>query len=306
MYKHVSDEIIMVRPAGFYANPNTAADNIYQQESDESLESIQAKAVAEFDLLVSKLQEKGVKVNVIEDVKEPTTPDCIFPNNWFSCHEDGTLVLYPMFAPQRRDESIKFFEQVKTIMKSKQPDRELKIVDYRQDVEQEKYLEGTGAMVLDRKAKVAYCCLSARANKEVFLKFCKDNQYKPVYFVAKQYGLSVYHTNVIMGIGEKLAIVCLDSIVDKKERELVVTQLKDSGNEILDITLDQVKHFLGNNIELKGQERNVILMSKVAFDSLSQDQLTIINQYADIVHSDIPTIEYYGGGSARCCVAEVF
>lgn len=306
MNRHVSDEIIMVRPAGFYANPNTAADNIYQQSSEESLASIQAKAVAEFDILAQKLMDKGVKVNVIQDVVEPTTPDCVFPNNWFSSHEDGTLVLYPMFAIQRRDESIKFLDQVKTIMKNKQPDRKIKIVDYRDYVDQEKYLEGTGAMVIDRKAKVAYCCLSARADKEVFLKFCEDTGHKPVYFVAKQDDLPVYHTNVIMGIGEKLAIICLDTITNPEERAHVVASLKAAGNEILDITLDQVKQFLGNNMELKGAKRNVLAMSKVAFESLTKEQLAIIDQHADIVYSDIPTLEFYGGGSVRCTIAEVF
>ncbi len=306
MNRHVSDEIIMVRPAGFYANPNTAADNIYQQASDESLESIQTKAVEEFDSLAQKLKDKGVKVNIIHDVKDPTTPDCIFPNNWFSSHEDGTLVLYPMFAPQRRDESVKFFEQVKTIMKNKQPNRELRIIDYRPYVNEEKYLEGTGAMVIDRKVKIAYCCLSARANKEVFLKFCEDTNHKPVFFFGEQDGLPVYHTNVIMGIGEKLAIICLDSIANAEERKLVETSLRDSDNEILDISLDQVKHFLGNNMELKGKDRNVLAMSKVAYDSLTDKQLKIIDKYADIVYSDIPTIEFYGGGSVRCTMAEVF
>lgn len=306
MYRHLSDEIIMVRPAGFYANPNTAADNLYQKSSDESLESIQEKAVAEFDLLVEKLKDKGVKVNVINDVKEPTTPDCVFPNNWFSSHEDGTLVLYPMFAPQRRDESIKFLEQVKEIMKNKQPDRELKILDYRHYVDENKFLEGTGAMVIDRKSKVAYCCLSARADKEVFLKFCEDTNHKPVYFHAQQDGIPVYHTNVIMGIGEKLAIISLDSIVDENERKMVEQSLKESGNEILDISLDQVKEFLGNTMELQGKDRAVLAMSKVAYESLSDEQLKIIDKHADIVYSDTPTLEFYGGGSVRCTIAEVF
>lgn len=306
MYKHTTDEVIMVRPAGFYANPNTAADNIYQQESDESLEIIQKKAVAEFDILVEKLKAKGIKVNVLEDVKEPSTPDCVFPNNWFSSHEDGALVVYPMFAPQRRLESGKFLEQVKEIMEKREPNRELKIYDYRDYVEQEKYLEGTGAMVIDRKTKTAYCCLSARANEEVFLKFCEDTGHTPVTFHGVQDGVPVYHTNVIMGIGEKLAIICLDSIAYPDERVKVEKSLRDSGNEILDISLNQVKEFLGNNLELKGAERNVIAMSTVAYNSLTDEQLKIIDKYADIVHSDIPTIEFYGGGSVRCTIAEIF
>lgn len=306
MYKHVSDEVIMIRPAGFYANPNTAADNIYQQESDESLDIIQRKAVIEFDDLVKKLEAKGIKVNVIEDIKEPSTPDCIFPNNWFSSHEDGFLVIYPMFAPQRRLESGKFLKKVETIMKNREPNRDLKVLDYRDYVEQEKYLEGTGAMVIDRKTKTAYCCLSARANEEVFLKFCQDTNHTPITFHGVQDDMPVYHTNVIMGIGEKLAIICLDSIANADERLKVENSLRESGNEILDISLEQVKEFLGNNLELKGKERNILAMSTVAYNSLTDEQLKIIDKYADIVHSDIPTIEFYGGGSVRCTIAEIF
>lgn len=306
MNLHVSNEVIMVRPAGFYANPNTAADNIYQQASDESLEIINEKAVKEFNELVLKLEDKGIKVNILEDIKEPSTPDCIFPNNWFSSHEDGSFVLYPMFAIQRRLESIKFVDQVKKIMQDKNNNREIVEYDYRDYVNQDMYLEGTGAMVIDRKVKVAYCCISARANKEVFLKYCEDTGHTPVMFSGLQDGIPVYHTNVIMGIGEKLAIICLDAIVDKEERNKVEQSLKDAGNEILDISLEQVKEFLGNNLELKGKDRNVIAMSTRAFNSLSDKQLEIIDKHADIVHSDIHTIEYYGGGSVRCTIAEVF
>ena len=307
MYQHTTDEVVMVRPAAFFANPETAADNVYQQSSDEKLEVIQTKALKEFDDLVTILRAEGLKVNVLQDIVLPSTPDSIFPNNWFSSHEGATMIVYPMFPKFRRDEAGKFQNSIAQIAQKKAKKGEFfRVIDYSYNTEIEKYLEGTGAMVIDRKNKVAYCCISQRADKELFEKFCKDTGHEAVSFHAQQDGKPVYHTNVIMGIGQENAIICLDAIVDKKEREMVENKLKSGGNIIVEITLEQVKQFLGNNLELKGKNGNILTMSEVAYKALTTEQIKMIEKSTKIVYAPIETIEFYGGGSVRCMIAEIF
>lgn len=307
MFKHNTDEVVMIRPAQFYGNEETAVNNVYQNTSDEAHDSIQTKALKEFDNLVEMLEAKGIKVNVLQDTLEPSTPDSIFPNNWFSTHEGGTMVLYPMFAENRQAEIAKFKDTVIDIAKNKVDKKEIfKVIDYSSNNEREIRLEGTGAMVIDRKVKVAYCCLSQRADKELFEEFCTRTGHTPVYFSASQDGMPVYHTNVIMGISEKYAVVCLESITDEAERKMVKESLEKSGNEVIDITLGQVKEFLGNNLELMGKDGNLLCMSDTAYKSLTEEQKQIIEKHAEILHAPIDTIEFYGGGSVRCMIAEIF
>ena len=307
MFKHTTNSVIMVRPAGFYANPDTADDNVYQNSSDESLESIQAKALAEFDNVVELLKKEGIDVNVIQDVKEPSTPDCIFPNNWFSSHEGDTLVIYSMFSQARRYEMEKFKRQVEEILLRKNDNRLLSVLDYSYATKRNIFLEGTGAMVIDRKNKVAYCSVSKRADKELFYHFCKDTGHTPVTFSAMQDDQPIYHTNVLMGIGEELTLICLDTIVDENERKMVKESLENGGNTIVELSLDQVKNFLGNNIELKAKEgKNILAISTTAYNSLCAEQIKIIEEKLKIFHAPIDTIEYYGGGSMRCMIAEIF
>lgn len=308
MYQHTTDEVIMIRPYSFYSNEQTAVNNVYQHSNEENKISIQEKAVREFENLKQALIDKGVTVHMLFDTAEPSTPDSIFPNNWFSTHEGEKMVLYPMFASNRQIEMHKFKHQVEEIVAKRQAsDKLLSIVDYSPYYENRKYLEGTGAVVIDRKSKTAYCCLSPRADLELFQQFCKELGYEGITFRAFQEGRPIYHTNVLMGIGENKAIVCLEAIKDKQERQMVYDKLINSGKEVIEISLEQVKQFLGNTLELKGRDReNFIVMSETAYRSLSPSQKKVILKDTEIVHVPVDTIEYYGGGSVRCMIAEVF
>lgn len=307
MYKHSTDEVVMIKPAGFMFNAETAVNNQYQNQDDKDPKVVQERALKEFNNLVSMLEERGVKVNVLEDTVSPSTPDSIFPNNWFSTHEGGTMVIYPMFAENRRLEITKFRDQVEKIAIEKQKDEEFfTIIDYSKNDVRNKILEGTGSMVIDRKNKVAYCTLSPRADKDMFVKFCEETGHEPVFFTAYQDGAPIYHTNVLMGIGEENVLICLESIAEE-DRERVKESLIKGGNNIVDITLDQVKAFLGNTLELKGKDgKNFIAMSEVAYQALTPEQKEQIEKSTEILHADIGTIEFYGGGSVRCMIAEIF
>ncbi len=306
MYRQITNEIIMVRPAAFHFNPDTIESNIYQKKDDRDPSLVQKKAEEEFDNLVNLLEEEGIQVNVIQDFKEPRTTDCVFPNNWFSSHEGGQLVIYSMFSKFRRLEIDKFYREVRKIVEKRQKEENtMAVYDYSGNAENGKFLEGTGAMCIDRVNKVAYCALSPRADKELFLRFCRDTDHKPVFFRAYQDNVPIYHTNVLMGIGSKNVVVCLDAI-DEADRDMVREELVKGGRTIVEISLDQVKSFLGNVIELEGKEGSVFCMSKTAYDSLNEKQKVEIEKHSKILYADIPTIEFYGGGSLRCTIAEVF
>ncbi len=303
MSNQVTNNIVMVRPARFYFNYETAVNNHYQNFDDENIELINERAVNEFDLFAKKISEKGVKVNIIQDTYEPSTPDSIFPNNWFSSHAEGVLFFYPMFANNRREELKKFREKLYDIINKES----LNIIDYSLKVNDNTFLEGTGSIVLDRKNKKAYCSLSQRSDEKLFKIFCKEIGYKPIIFSSFQDGKQIYHTNVMMSIGENRAIVCLECIPEKEEREKLRKELEESGKEIIEISLEQVKKFLGNTLELIGKnEKRFIVMSKTAYDSLNEEQKERILKDTEIVYSDIQTIEFYGGGSARCMIGEIF
>lgn len=307
MKKHTTNEVVMVRPKGFFFNAETAVNNTYQHNDDADLKDVQEKALKEFNALADAIKAKGVKVNILEDTADPKTPDSIFPNNWFSSHEGGLMCLYPMFAANRQMEMVKFKDAVIDICKNKAKDESFfKIFDYSKNREKEKFLEGTGSIVIDRKNKVAYCSLSPRADKELFEVWCKDTGHEGVYFTSKQDGQLIYHTNIVMGIGEKKAIVCLEA-VDKEYKDMVKNKLIEGGNDIVELTLEQTKACAGNTLELMGSDgKAFIVMSKMAYDSLTKEQIKKIESTTEIVAVDISTIEYYGGGSARCMIAEIF
>ena len=303
MNNQVTDKIVMVRPIKFCFNHETAVNNHYQNFNNEDTTKIQKRALKEFDILVEKLLSKGVQINVIQDTVEPSTPDSIFPNNWFSSHEEGFLFFYPMFAENRRKELEKFRENIYTIVAKKS----LNIIDYSLKVKDNIFLEGTGSIVLDRKNKKAYCSLSQRSNKNLFEIFCKEINYKPITFSSFQDEKIIYHTNVMMSIGENIAMVCLESIPEKKERENLINELKKDKKEIVEISLEQVKKFLGNTLELKGKDgKRFIVMSETAYKSLTENQKNMILKDTEIIYSDVSTIEYYGGGSVRCMIGEIF
>lgn len=254
--------------------------------------------------MVDKLREKGITVRVLEDDEKPSTPDSIFPNNWFSTHTDDSLVIYPMYAKNRRDEVDKFYDAVHKIAREKSgKDR---VLDYRDFARSNQFLEGTGSMVLDRENKIAYCALSPRSDKEVFEKFCSDLGYEGVSFRATQDGKEIYHTNVVMGVGKENVIICLEAI-EQEHREELKNKILSSNKKIIEISLAQVKQFLGNTLELVGSEgKRYIAMSACAYNALTSEQREQIEQTCEIIHSPIPTIEFYGGGSVRCMLAEVF
>tara|TARA_R110002051_G_scaffold72481_9_gene131029 strand:- start:14874 stop:15779 length:906 start_codon:yes stop_codon:yes gene_type:complete len=297
----------MIRPVGFRMNEQTAVNNFFQEDLDIKNAEINIKAQNEFDAFVEVLKSKGVNVIVINDTNEPDTPDSIFPNNWISFHENGTVGLYPMFAENRRDERredvLDVLEKNGFIIND--------IVDYTSAEEDEFFLEGTGSILLDRINKKAYCALSDRADEELFIEFCEDFDYFPVVFTANQSvdgkRMPIYHTNVMMCLGEKFSVICSDTIDDKKERKIVLDHLHHDGKEIIRISEQQMHQFAGNMLQVLGKDnKRYLVMSSSAYNSLTEEQIKSVSKYSEIIHSSLETIEACGGGSARCMMAEVF
>ena len=306
--QQTTNTILMIRPIAFRMNEQTAVNNYYQKVLDNLLpDTVNTKAQLEFDNYVEKLRAIGVNVVVVSDTKEYDTPDSIFPNNWISFHENGTVGLYPMFAENRRLERR---EDILVQLESKGFTID-NIIDYTSAEEEEIFLEGTGSLLLDRANKKAYCALSPRADEELFIEFCEDFDYFPVVFTANQTvdakREAIYHTNVMMCLAETFAVICLDSIDDKKERKNVIKHLKEDGKDIIAITEEQVKNFAGNMLQVKGDlDKRYLIMSQAAYDSLTPTQIKSIEAHCEIMSSSLDTIEACGGGSARCMMAEVF
>jgi hypothetical protein len=305
--QQTTNTILMVRPVNFRMNEQTAVNNYYQEELALKNTLINKKAEQEFDTYVAKLKSYGIKVVVVSDNEEFDTPDSIFPNNWISFHNDGTVAIYPMFAEnrrlERREDILEQLEKEGFIIES--------IVDYTSAEEEGFFLEGTGSMILDRENKKAYCALSPRADEDLFIEFCEDFEYFPVIFTANQTvnskRVAIYHTNVMMCIAETFAIICLTSIDDKKERKNVVKHLKENKKQIIEITEEQVSNFAGNMLQVQGKDNDrFLIMSQAAFDCLTENQKREINKHCKIISSSLKTIETCGGGSARCMMAEVF
>jgi hypothetical protein len=303
-----TNSILMIRPVAFRMNEQTAVNNYYQKVLDGlSTETVNAKAQEEFDAFVQKLRMAGVDVIVVEDTLEPNTPDSIFPNNWISFHETGDVVLYPMFAENRRAERR---EDILDILEEKGFTLN-DIMDYTSAEEDNIFLEGTGSLLLDRQNGKAYCALSPRADEELMIEFCEDFEYTPVIFEAFQTvdgeRKLIYHTNVMMCIGDTFAVICADCIDDKKERKMVLDSLRSDEKDIILITEDQVNNFAGNMLEVKGADgKRYLVMSSSAYQALTKKQIAQIEQHVTILHSSLDTIEACGGGSARCMMAEVF
>ena len=296
-----TSHILMIRPVNFGFNEETAASNPFQNRNADK-GGVKEKARKEFEGMVNVLRENGVDVTVIEDTPEPYTPDSIFPNNWVSFHADGDIFLYPMQAENRR------LERREDIIAQLEDRFEVKhIIDLSRFEQENKFLEGTGSMVLDRENKIVYACISHRTDREVLALFCEQTGYKEVSFQAyDEYHQAIYHTNVLMCIGSKFAVICLDSITDEEEKNTVVAILKLTHKEIVDISLEQMNQFAGNMLEVKNNAgETLIVMSQNAYNSLNQSQKTTLENFGDLVYADINTIENNGGGSARCMIAEV-
>ncbi|ALM49878.1 amidinotransferase [Flavobacterium psychrophilum] len=306
--KQITDTILMIRPVAFRMNEQTAVNNYYQKVIDSLLpESVNAKAQQEFDAFVEKLKAVGVNVVVVDDTTDSDTPDSVFPNNWVSFHENGDVALYPMFAEnrrnERREEILDLLEDQGFVIDN--------IVDYTSAEEDDIFLEGTGSIVLDRANHKAYCALSPRADEELLIEYCEDFEYTPVIFEAYQTvdgeRKLIYHTNVMMCIGDTFAIICADCIDDKKERKMVLENLKEDGKEIILLTEAQLNNFAGNMLQVQGADnKSYLVMSDSARQVLTKDQIAKIEKHTEILSSSLDTIEACGGGSARCMMAEIF
>jgi hypothetical protein len=295
-----TSHILMIRPVNFAFNPETAESNAFQVKQMDA--DVQQRAVKEFDAFVTILKENGVDVTVIEDTPEPYTPDSIFPNNWVSFHEDGSLILYPMFATKRRLERK---QQVLDAVKKKfSVTNTIDLTHYENN---HLFLEGTGSMVLDRENTIAYACVSNRTSETVLKEFCNVTGYSAVVFMSvDEKGLPIYHTNVMMCVADKYVVICLSSIPDDDEKKMVMKSITGSGKEIIDISFEQLNHFAGNMLQVENKVgEKLLVMSTKAYYSLSAEQVAKLSAYNKIIHSSLITIETNGGGSARCMMAEI-
>ncbi|MEE2700443.1 MAG: arginine deiminase-related protein [Bacteroidota bacterium] len=305
--KQIANTIMMIKPVSFRYNEQTAVNNYYQQVLDNLTQvKTQENALQEFNTFVEKLRSVDVHVIVIEDSKTPDTPDSIFPNNWVSFHADGTIGLYPMFAENRRNERR---EDIFDILVDEYHFHIEEIKDFTEFEEHDKFLEGTGSMVLDRENKICYSAISFRTDEVAVRQFCDEFSYSPVCFTANQdvggKRMPIYHTNVMMCVADKFAVICLDAIDNETERAHVIDSLKESGKEIIDITNEQKHRFAGNMLQLMG-DQPYLVMSNSAYSSLTAQQKAAIEKNCPILYSSLDTIEACGGGSARCMMAEVF
>ena len=297
----------MIRPASFRSNEQTASSNHYQQGALLSPEEIMDHALAEFDAMVSRLREEGIHVMVFEDDPEADTPDALFPNNWVSFHADGRIALYPMQAPNRRLERR---EDILADLEFVHGFAVTEIVDFSEFEEHDKFLEGTGSMVLDRVHQRAYAARSPRTDRDALEAFCEAFDFEGILFSANQTVENkrepIYHTNVMMSIGTRFAAICLDCIDDLDEREMVLRSLQADGKTVVDLREDQIAHFAGNMLELQdGNGDACIVMSEAAFRCLDEVQREVLSAFGRLIYMPLDVIEACGGGSARCMLAEV-
>ena len=297
--------VLMVEPIAFGYNSQTAENNYFQKEQKEA--NIQEKALEEFNAFATKLREKGIEVITVKDTLEPHSPDSIFPNNWVSFHDDGTVALYPMFAMNRR------VERRPEILQALQNEGFTidKVEDLSPAENEEKYLEGTGSMIFDHDYRIAYGSVSLRLDENLFREFCEKFGYRPVVFHSFQnvgnQRLPIYHTNVMMCVAQQFVVICLDCIDDEMEREKVQETIKSTNKELIEISEDQMQQFAGNMLQVQNQEgQQFLVMSETAYKSLKEKQINQIEMHSEIIYADLNTIETNGGGSARCMLAEVF
>ncbi len=295
-----TSKVLMIRPMHFAYNAETAVNNSFQVKGDQ--QNLTMKAVREFDTLVHAMQNHGVDVTVIEDSPEPHTPDAIFPNNWISFHESGIYCLYPMFAPNRRKE-----RKAEVISVVREKFNYHRLIDFTGYEAENRFLEGTGSIVLDRERKLAYASLSPRTDPLVLEDFCKRLDYKPIVFRSvNESRQAIYHTNVMMCVADRYVVICLDSIADNSEKNMVEQTILSSGKEIIRISPEQMNRFAGNMLQLENkQKEKILVMSGAAWQSLLDDQKQKLTEYNPIIHSSLEQIESNGGGSARCMIAEI-
>jgi len=295
----LTNQLLMIEPVRFGFNAATAVNNVFQKNSSEPL---QEKALQEFSDFVALLRLNGIAVTVVRDTETPHTPDSIFPNNWISFHENGTVNLYPMFARNRR------LERKTTVLDAIHAQFEVVTVyDLCHYESNQLFLEGTGSMVLDRHHRLAYACLSSRTSKEVLGIFCELNGYRPVVFTAAdEKGIPIYHTNVLLCVADEYVVICMDSVAPG-DRPVLAATIAATGKAIISISQEQLNRFAGNMLQLKNASgEKLLVMSSQAWGSLTNDQRTQLQSYNRILHAPLNTIETAGGGSARCMMAEIF
>lgn len=299
----LTSQILMVRPAAFSFNEETAVSNTFQNKISIDDETLLRNVTTEFDAFVQTLKDNDVEVIVVEDTAYPKKPDAIFPNNWVSFHESGTVVFYPMHAPNRRA------EKRMDIIDSLRDQFEIsEIIDYSFYENENRFLEGTGSVCFDHDNKIAYAALSPRTDKNLLEKVCQKLGYTPLPFYAHdRSGTEIYHTNVMMCMGEGFAVICAESITDSSENEAVREQLTKNGHEIIDISFDQMMAFAGNMLHVKNTKNDsMLILSQTAYHSLTPNQIEKLENYTKLVPVNIHTIESIAGGSARCMLAEIF
>jgi hypothetical protein len=300
----LASTVLMIRPTRFESNPMTAESNLFQGRSTATPDEQQRAAAREFEGLVDSLRSARINVVVIDDTSEPHTPDSVFPNNWVSFHADGRVVLYPMEAPNRRTERR---ADIIDSLSAEHGFHVTEILDLSKHEAAGHYLEGTGSMVLDRHNRVAYACLSSRTQLDPLGDFAQQMEYDVVSFDAvDRGGVPIYHTNVLMNVGEALAVICDEAIVSEDQRTAVLARLRDTGHEVVSLSYDQLDAFAGNMLELRNNDgERVVAMSTQAWESLDSNQRETLQSNGKIVHSSIENIESSAGGSVRCMLAEV-
>ncbi len=299
-----TSHILMVRPAHFGFNEETAESNAFQQrDATRSIPEIQERAKKEFNNFVRKLRRRAINVVVANDTKTPVKTDAVFPNNWITLHDDGTMIFYPMNALSRRAERNP--KIIDLIGKKFEVSHELHLEHYE---ETGKFLEGTGSMILDRVHKIAYACISPRTDIDLLDEFCEAMHFKRVAFTAvDENGKDIYHTNVMMALAETFVVICLTAVIKEEERLMLVKQFETTDKEIIEISFAQMNNFAGNMLQVRnGFNETFLVMSTQAFKSLNKTQIAHIERHTQIIHADISTIEKFGGGSARCMMAEIF
>ena len=305
--KQYSSHLLMVRPSSFRKNEETAVNNYFQVEAGLDSKVVLQQAQSNFDAMVQQLRQARINVTVFNEPEGSDTPDALFPNNWISMHPDRRVALYPMFAENRRRERR---EEVLDLLEEQGFEIE-EVIDYSSAEEEGLYLEGTGSMILDHENRMAYCALSERADEDLFIEFCEDFEYTPFTFSAFQTvaekRLKIYHTNVMMCVADRYAVVCLECIDDESERKQLKKHLKESGKTLIPISEAQMHQFAGNMLQVGDQDQNpVLIMSDSAYKSLTAGQIKTLESFNPIVHPELGVIETCGGGSARCMIAEIF
>ncbi len=305
MRKQTTRHILMVRPANFGFNEETAASNAFQRrEGAQETDSIRTKAMQEFDDFVEKLRAAGVNVIVAKDSPRPVKPDAVFPNNWATFHQEGFVVTYPMYAPTRRRERRR--QVIDTVLKAGfQAERRINL-EFNEKIN--RFLEGTGSIIFDHLNRLAYACISPRTDAGLLDELCALLGYRKVVFHAVDgNGQDIYHTNVMMAMGETFVVICLDTVTIPAERNMLKQTFRDTGKEIVEITLTQMNAFAGNMLQVRNnREQTILVMSDQAYRSLKPAQVKTLERHTQLLHSPIDTIETFGGGSARCMMAEVF